>query len=433
VTGIDEEMIINEVDDIILNESGGSPIFSDLLLSLSNTRKVMAEPEMGGGTHNLLLQFLHGKSDISKWWWGAYPSKEYMHMNQTSLPHSKEISLADIDEVLKVGLDVRRLADEITEFTKCDPEIAIFYSKTNIIQVPPGQLQAGRTPYIDAVYSVWDGARFLGCRIGFVSEKQIMEKKLGKFKLLLIPAAKYMIPEVFSEIKKYILNGGTVVIIPESFAFDQYSRQNNRLPEFGITIKDVTLPSVLGEADKKQNYDQSFSQEIIYEDTRRTITTLDKDIFAGNKMPGNLTTVGLIQSIDPGKNEVLAQLDNGKPAIILVRYGNGSLYYLAAPLKSADYHLLLAPIVRKIGLQRHITAIDSDGYLITGAEVRSIERKNDYLVYASNLTADTISFYLKSEEPAGLTIDLRTLAKVPENHVILKPFQESIFKTEKVH
>ncbi len=118
VTGIDEEMIINEVDDVILNESGGSPIFSDLLLSLSTTRKVMADPEMGGGTHNLLLQFLHGKSDISKWWWGSYPSTEYMHMNQTSLPHSKEISLADIDEVLRIGLDVRRLGPEIAEFTK---------------------------------------------------------------------------------------------------------------------------------------------------------------------------------------------------------------------------------------------------------------------------------------------------------------------------
>ena len=39
VSGIDEEMIINEVDDVILNESGGSPIFSDLLLSLSETKK----------------------------------------------------------------------------------------------------------------------------------------------------------------------------------------------------------------------------------------------------------------------------------------------------------------------------------------------------------------------------------------------------------
>jgi hypothetical protein len=67
VTGIDEEMIINEVDDVILNESGSSTIFSDLLSSLSEKKKVMVEPEMGGGAHGILLQFLHGKSAISKW------------------------------------------------------------------------------------------------------------------------------------------------------------------------------------------------------------------------------------------------------------------------------------------------------------------------------------------------------------------------------
>ena len=92
------------------------------------------------------LQFLHGKSDISKWWWAGLPSKEYMHMNEISLPHSKEISLADIDEVLKIGLDVRRLSSEIAEFTKPEPEVAILYSKTSIMQVPPQQIQAGSTP-----------------------------------------------------------------------------------------------------------------------------------------------------------------------------------------------------------------------------------------------------------------------------------------------
>ncbi len=64
VTGIDEEMIINEVDDVILNESGSSTIFSDLLSSLSDKKMVMVEPEMGGGSHGILLQFLHGKSAI---------------------------------------------------------------------------------------------------------------------------------------------------------------------------------------------------------------------------------------------------------------------------------------------------------------------------------------------------------------------------------
>jgi hypothetical protein len=106
------------VDDVILNESARSPIFSDLLTSLSDKKKVMVDPELGGGTHGILLQFLHGKSDISKWWWANTPSAEHLQMNQSSLPHSKDISLADIDEVLRVALDIRRLGSEIAEFTR---------------------------------------------------------------------------------------------------------------------------------------------------------------------------------------------------------------------------------------------------------------------------------------------------------------------------
>ena len=414
VTGIDEEKIINEVDDVILNESGRSPIFSDLFLSLSEKKKVMADPEMGGGVHGILLQFLHGKSDISKWWWASAPSSEYLHMNQSSLPHSKIISLSDINEVLRIGLDVRRLSSEIAEFIQPEPEVAILYSKTSIIQVPPHLVQAGRTPYIDAVYSVWEGSRFLGCRIGFVSEKQILAGKLAKFKLLIIPAAKYIIPDVATAIVSYIKEGGTVVVIPESFIFDQYARDNNMISELGITITDVTLPPVLGEGEKVQNYDQSFSQNILYGDVQKKITTLSKDIFENNTSPLTLFSDGLVQSVDPGSHQVLAMFDDGKAAIVLAQIGNGALYYLAAPLKTPDYHLLLSPLAQKLGLKRPVVGVDKSGKLVTGAEVRAVERETDYLVYASNLTPEPVEFDLKGAGEFVVITDLRSLQKVHE-------------------
>jgi hypothetical protein len=431
VSGIDEEMIINEVDDVILNESGSSTIFSDLLYSLSEKKKVMVEPEMGGGVHGVLLQFLHGKSAISKWWWASAPSREYLQMNQSSLPHSKIIALSDIDEVLRIGLDVRRLSSEIAAFTQAEPEVAILYSKTSIVQVPPPLVQAGRTPYIDAVYSVWEGSRFLGCRIGFVSEKQILAGKLAKFKLLIVPAAKYIRPEVVTAIKNYIEEGGTAVIIPESFIFDQYARENSSISEFGINITDVTLPPVLGEGEKVQNYDQSFSQTILYGEVQKKITTLNEDIFKDNTPPLTLYSNGLVQSIDPGPHKVLAQFDDGKAAILVAQTGKGTLYYLAAPLKTTDYHTLLAPLAQKLGLKRPFVGVDKDGNLVTGVEVRAVEREADYLVYASNLTQEPVEFDLKGSGEPGIIIDLRSLHKVPEGHVTLDPFQETIFKAEK--
>ncbi|MBE9511289.1 MAG: beta-galactosidase, partial [Bacteroidetes bacterium] len=431
VSGIDEELIINEVDDVILNESGRSSIFSDLLLSLSEKKKVMVDPEMGGGAHGILLQFLHGKSDISKWWWASAPSREYLQMNQSSLPHSKIISLSDINEVLRIGLDVRRLSSEIAEFTRPEPEVAILYSKTSIVQVPPHLVQAGRTPYIDAVYSVWEGSRFLGCRIGFVSEKQILSGKLAKFKLLIVPAVKYIKPEVVTSIINYIKEGGTAVIIPESFIFDQYAREHNRISELDINITDVTLPPLLGEGEKVQNYDQSFSQKIVYGEVQKEITTLSKDIFENNTPPLTLFSDGLVQSIDPGSHQVLATFDDGKAAIVLAQIGNGNLYYLAAPLKTKDYHLLFSPLAKKLELKRPVVGVDENDKLITGVEVRAVECEADYLVYASNLTPEPVEFDLKGPGKFGIIIDLRSLHEIPGGHVKLGPYQETIFKVEK--
>ena len=431
ISGIDEEMIINEVDDVIVNESGSSPIYSDLLLSLNEKKKVMFDPEMGWGTHGILLQFLHGKADISKFWWSAFPNKEFPEMNQGSIPHSKYTLLEDVAEVLRLGLDVRRLGPEIAEFTKDDPEIAILYSKTSSLQVPPGQVQAGRTPYIDAVYSVWEGSRFLGCRVGFVSEKQILDGKLKKFKLLIVPAAKFMRVEVVSAIKKYINDGGTALVIPESFMFNQFAQENNKIAELGINITNVTLPPVLGTGEKVQNYDQSFSQQIIYGDVTKKITTCDKDIFADNKAHLTLYSNGLVQTVVADNHNVIARFENGKPAIIFSEIGKGHLYYLASPLKSEDYHLLLTPLVQKLKLTRPLLAVDQNDNLITGVEVRAVERNNDFLVYASNLKSKPVSFRLKGKEKTGSILDLRSLEKISGDSLSLKPFQETIFRVDK--
>ncbi|MEA1997692.1 MAG: beta-galactosidase, partial [Gemmatimonadota bacterium] len=99
VSGIDEELIINEVDDVILNESGSSHIFSDLFLGLSEEKKVMVEPEMGGGVHNILLHFLRGKTSIVKWCWPQSVRREYPQFAQQSIPHSWDIPLAEVAEV----------------------------------------------------------------------------------------------------------------------------------------------------------------------------------------------------------------------------------------------------------------------------------------------------------------------------------------------
>ena len=425
-SGIDEEMIINEVDDVILNESGSSHIFSDLFLSLSQQKKAMVEPEMGGGVHGILLQFLHGKSAIAKWHWPRTLSREFPGFAQSSIPHSWDIPLSEVGEVLKLGLDVRRLRQEIAEFTVPEPEVAILYSKSSIIQVPPHLVRAGRTPYLNAVFSTWEGSRYLGCRIGFVSEKQILAGRLARFKLLIIPAVKYIRPEVVDEVFDYVENGGVAVMVPETFLFDQYARQNDRITELDLKIKEVTLPPVLGEGELVRNYDQSITQTIVYGEVKNTVRTEDRDIFRGRRL--SLQTGGLVQTIDPGDNPVLASFEDGRPAIVLVTRGKGRVYYLASPLVADDYHELLCPLAEDLRLDRPVLAVDSTGSPVTGAEVRAVERDKYLLVYACNLGAEPIGFDLKSEYAIGRVEDLRRLRVVEGGHVSLSPYEETIFR-----
>jgi hypothetical protein len=242
---------------------------------------------------------------------------------------------------------------------------------------------------------------------------------------------KYIRQEVIPEIKHYIEKGGVAVIIPESFMFDQYAREKNMINDFGISVKEVTLPPIIGKGEKVQNYDQSFSQATLYGEVIKKITCINQNLFSGFSDTLKLMSDGLIQTIDPGKNMVLARFDDGNPAIVMVTIGKGEMYYLAAPLKTSDYHLLLSPIAEMTGLKRPVTGIGNDGKLITGAEVRAVERPDDYLVYACNLTKDIIEFDLKGTGDNFRVFDLRSMTSLEKNHIILAPFHETILRIEK--
>lgn len=129
---------------------------------------------------------------------------------------------------------------------------------------------------------------------------------------------------------------------------------------------------------------------------------------------------------------MLARFDDERPAIILAKTGKGSLYYLAAPLAISDYTMLLDLLAQKADLTRPVVGIGNDGRLVTRAEVRAVEREKDYLIYASNLTKDTVGFdIIKGMAGFGSKIDLRNMTELNTSHIVLQPWQESLFRFDK--
>ena len=170
--------------------------------------------------------------------------------------------------------------------------------------------------------------------------------------------------------------------------------------------------------------------EDVLGEVNREIQTGEEDIFSGRK-PAVLHSEGLVQKLEAGGNKVLATFTDGAPALVLIEKGKGRIYYLAAPLKAEDYMAILEPLAERLELTRPLLAIDSQGDPVTGAEVRSVERKNDYLIYASNLGPAALEFEIKGQSDIGQMIDLRSLSKITGNHVRLEPWQETIFRVEK--
>ncbi len=72
----------------------------------------------------------------------------------------------------------------------------------------------------------------------------------------------------------------------------------------------------------------------------------------------------------------------------------------------------------------------ADGNLVQGAEVRSVEREHDYLVYACNLTGKKVEFDLKGAGD-GEILELRSMTVAHDDHIVLQPYQETLFRIEK--
>ena len=126
-TGIDEEMIINEVDDVILHE-GKDILGIDLFHALAENPKPLVDPEQGGSCDRWFLNYLHGKSTISMFWWPKQPSRQFPRSTLVSPVHGT-MSIGKVLEHLTTALDVRRLNEEITAFWDVPKEAAILYSE----------------------------------------------------------------------------------------------------------------------------------------------------------------------------------------------------------------------------------------------------------------------------------------------------------------
>ena len=109
------------------------------------------------------------------------------------------------DALVKVGetnWDLNRLSYEITALQNEPREVGILYSNASAIH---------STSYPSSQYYAYESAVYSGQKVWYITENQI--ENIHQTKVLLVPQCEYVKPQTIVEIKKYIQNGGKVVII----------------------------------------------------------------------------------------------------------------------------------------------------------------------------------------------------------------------------
>jgi len=380
-SGADEENLVRLVDDIVLNEGGESTITTDLLWSFAEGEKPLVDFEYHGDVAGILPHFLHGNSAMAMWWWPREPDRAFPQFNRTALPFSWEIPLSDVAECLKIALDVRRLSPQIAAFHSAPAEMAILYSRASMLQVDPAYLQFDDTPYTMETKKVYDAMLGLDAPLRFVSSRQVAEGKLARFKLLVVPAAGYVMEEVADEIFRFARGGGTVVVTPGSLMFDEYARPRGYLDKLGIEVEHREEPAPAASASERHEYLQEFFRRVRTGEMPMPEITLVRPGAAAVNLRGR----GALQSVRAGENaRVLGVAPDGAPAILEIPYGQGRFYYLACPLDAPSMNAFLDVVADAAGISRPVRFVLSEGGRDRFLEGRAVDVGEAVLLYVVN-------------------------------------------------
>ncbi|WP_165822352.1 beta-galactosidase [Paenibacillus montanisoli] len=420
-TGIDEEMIINEVDDVILHE--GNDILSiDLLHALSEKPKPIVDPEHGGRCSRWLLNYFHGKSTLSMFWWPKQPSRQFPNSTLNAPMHGN-MDIEFVAEHLRTALDVRRLNEEIAAFWDIPKETAILYSKTNMLQVPPELMNAKSTPFLTALREAYDAARCLDAGITFISEKQLLAGKTDRFKSIILPAVKHLPEAVFEALDRFVRSGGHILVLPESLVRDEYNRPADYLKRWGISVSKVELPEIKGFGEFVQRYDQNLERNVQY-GTARKITAAK---FHPTMTPWSFRMSGVFQELSISGGEAIAEGPSSEPMLVRVPIGSGVVWYAAGMPEKDSLAELVDRFFTESGIDRPLKVTDEDGRRVSGLEARLVRRRHDDLVYLVNESGRTVDYRIQTDRAIHEIRELRSLKYYKEAAGQIKDGQTLLF------
>ena len=153
---------------------------------------------------------VHGRTASTIWLWDTSE-------NQDSWIRNTILYRPDmLYRISKANLDLNRLANEVTAIQHEQPQIAILYSPTSRVY---------NTTYLSAMNVAYQSVLYTGQKAAFVTEKQIAEGALDKYKLLIAPQTGNVWASTLDGVNDFVNNGGRLVMLGDS----SFSRNEHNL------------------------------------------------------------------------------------------------------------------------------------------------------------------------------------------------------------
>ncbi|MFB3894222.1 MAG: beta-galactosidase trimerization domain-containing protein [Phycisphaerae bacterium] len=394
-SGSDVESMANSVNDFCINESPASTKYVDFLRSITDNKKAIVEVE-GSEYRNTMASFLHGLSALSLYWaWADQPGDGgallYGRGNREPF-----CTLPEAEQYLRTGLDIRRLGKEIIAFQRDQAApVALLYSKASMLQVP--KAGGNKTPYLLELEHSYDALLELGVPVDFITTKQVHDGKLSQYKVLVIPAATYEHASVVEKVVAFAKSGGQVVLVPNSWFFDQYNRKQDYLGSLGVTVASMKAP-LIKSGTAKTGIERDVSGEeteapflmglivdtVVTDVPKAKIKTAKAGLFADGETVLQGAGVRHVAKV-AGAGKTIATFDDGNPAIAEVPMEKGAIYYLAIPLAPDSMTELVDRLVAKAGVKRDVKFLSPDGKRVPGLEYRAVKAADGWLAYVNNL------------------------------------------------
>jgi hypothetical protein len=173
---------------------------------------------------------VHGQSSTTTWVWER--CFDYVSDTSGSILHRP----ACTEAMGRTGLDLMRLAPEVTALQKAPAQVALVWSHASLV--------AGQD-YLTMLQRTYEGLNFCGLRIGLITEQQLADyaqtgklpEPLKQLKVIAAPAVNRTPASTLAALEKFQDQGGTVLAIGDCFTQDEYGKARKEVPSIGTAVE----------------------------------------------------------------------------------------------------------------------------------------------------------------------------------------------------